>query len=173
MIGHYLYFIDVFEFLFTFGAPVGAIVSALLYRGKWQAVLVLYLSLFAAYFATPVAWQLPIWGLWDTYVALAVLLVAIFLIRRGYWKHEPKRLTIILLAAAFVGLEADILFRVFLLIPLQTYRFFYGLDPASLQAVWFAGAALTPLKAIMSSLATLLVGLPLVKTLKKAGFLID
>ena len=77
MIGHYIYFIDVYEFLFTVGAPIGAMFSAFLFRGQWKPALVYYTILFAAYFATPIAWQLPIWGMWDTYLAYALLVAAI------------------------------------------------------------------------------------------------
>ncbi|MFQ6068549.1 MAG: hypothetical protein ACE5KD_03295 [Candidatus Bathyarchaeia archaeon] len=236
MIGHYIYFIDAYEFLFTVGAPLGAAVSALVYKGKWKPVLVYYVALFAGYFLTPVAWQLPLWGMWDTYLAFAVLVAAIFLIKKGLWKHEartslPKKwivgltgaistsitvfavytalqprlldITIILIfaelaawiffmitffiihdavsistrtlfilsVAAFVGLEADVLFRIFVFIPGQTYSLFYGFDVETLQLIWGGGAVITPIKVALSTVATVVIGHPLIKTLKKAGFL--
>lgn len=172
MIGHYIYFIDAYEFLFTIGAPIGATISALLYKGKWKPVLVYYTALFTAYFITPVAWQLPLWGMWDTYIAFTVLLAAIFLIKKGLWKRETKRLPFILAVAAFVGLEADVLFRIFLLIPGQTYRLFYGFDIATLQVIWGSGAVIPPIKVALSTIATVTIGNPLIKTLRKASFLI-
>lgn len=172
MIGHYIYFIDAYEFLFTMGAPIGAAVSALLFRGKWKLVLGYYTILFAAYFLTPVAWQLPFWGMWDTYIAFAVLLAVIFLIKKGLWKHESTRLPIVLAVIAFVGLEADVLFRIFILIPCQTYRIFYGWNVEDLQFIWGSGAVITPIKVVLSSMAAVAIGHPLLETLRKAGLLI-
>ncbi len=167
MIGHYLYFIDVFEFLFTIGAPIGAAVSALMYRGKWKPVSIYYAVMFALYFATPIAWQLPIWGMWDTYIAFFLLIPTGVLIKRGWWIHETRRLPIVLVIAAFVGLEADVLFRIALLIPGQTYNLFF--DVGTLQLTWGSGAVLTPIKALMSCVTTLVIGRSLIPALKQAG----
>jgi hypothetical protein len=169
MIGHYIYFIDAYEFLFTIGAPIGTAVSALLFKGKWKPVLVYYTALLTAYFLTPVAWQLPFWGMWDTHIAFAILMVAIFLIRKGLWKHESKKLPLILAVAAFVGLEADVLFRIFVFIPCQTYRLFYGWDVEILKGIWSSGAVITPIKVALSTIATAAIGQSLIKALKKAG----
>ncbi len=172
MTGHWIYFIDAYEFLFTIGAPIGVAVSALLFKGKWKPVLAYYTTLFTAYFITPVARQLPLWGMWDTYIAFAVLVAVIFLIKKDLWKHEREKLPLILAITAFVGLEADVLFRIFLLIPCQTYRLFYGWDIATLQYVWGGGAIITPIKVAVSTIAAVAIGHPLIKTLRKANFLI-
>lgn len=236
MIGHSIYFIDAYEFLFTIGAPIGVAVSALLYKGKWKPVLAYYTTLFTAYFITPVAWQLPLWGMWDTYIAFAILIATAFLIKKGLWKPEtlahvslPKRqmiglsgafgtiitilaiytalqpklfnitivlifaeliswiffmvtlfivygavpssarILLILAVAAFVGLEADVLFRIFVFIPGQTYRFFYGWDVETLKVIWTSGAVITPIKVALSTIATVAIGHPLIKALRKAG----
>jgi len=168
MIGHYIYFIEAFEFFFTIGAPIGAAVSGLMFKGKWKPVLIYYVALFALYFATPVAWQLPIWGMWDTYIAFILLIPAIVLIKKGLWTHETKKLPFILAIAAFAGLEADVLFRIILLVPGQTYKLFF--DVKALQLVWGSGAIITPIKAVISSIATVAIGQPLIKSLKKADF---
>lgn len=75
MIGHFIYFRGTHEFLFTLGAPVGAMVSGLLFNGKWKIVFMYYTLLFTAYFVTPIAWQLPIWGMWNTYCAYIALCI--------------------------------------------------------------------------------------------------
>jgi len=170
MIGHYVYFIDAYEFLFTIGAPIGTAISALLYKGKWKPVLAYYTVLLTVYFATPIACQLPIWGMWDTYIAFATIIIAILLIKKGTWKHESKKLPLILAVAAFVGLEADVLFRIFVLVPCQTYRIFYGWNVETLQGIWGSGAVITPIKVALSTLTTVVVGHPLIKALRKAGF---
>lgn len=173
MIGHYVYFIDVYEFLFTVGAPIGAMFSALLFRGKWKPALVYYTALFAAYFATPIALQLPIWGMWDTYLAYAILIAAIFMISKGLWEHTSKRLPFIIAISAFIGLEADVLFRIFVFVPCQTYQLFYGFGVEALQLIWAVGAVGTPIKAALSTLFTVVIGYPLVKALKKANLFDD
>jgi len=173
MIGHYIYFIDVYEFLFTIGAPIGAMVSAFLFRGKWKPVLVYYTALFVAYFVSPIAWQLPIYGMWDTYLAYALLIATILMIRKGLWEHRSKRLPFVLAVSTFIGLESDVLFRIFILVPCQTYQLFYGFGVETLQLIWTMGAVGTPMKAALSTLLTVVVGHQLVKTLKKANLLED
>ena len=75
MIGHQIYFQGSYEIIFTIGAPIGAAISAMTFKGQFKPVLLYYIALFSAYFITPVAWQLPIWGMWDTYIAFVVLVV--------------------------------------------------------------------------------------------------
>jgi hypothetical protein len=166
MIGHYIYFIDVYEFLFTVGAPIGVAVSALVFRGRVKAVLAYYVFLFAAYFATAEAWELPLWGMWDTYVAFAVLLATSVLVRKGVWNYR-SRLPVSLAVSAFIGLEADVLFRIFLFIPCQTYQLFYTFDLGALTAIWTSGAIVTPVKVLLSTIATVLIGGPVVRFLRK------
>ncbi len=175
MIGHYVNPIGVYEFLFTIGAPIGAAVSALMFKGRWKLVLVYYVALFTAYFITPVSWQLPLWGMWDTYIAFFVLIATILLVEKGVWRnetHERTSFSLILAASAFVGLEADILFRIFIFIPGQTYSLFYDLNIEALQAIWGSAALITPAKAVLSTMVTVIIGHPLIRTLRKAGILI-
>ncbi len=171
LIGHTVYFRGSHEFLFMLGAPLGAMIAGLLFRGKWKAVLIYYTLLLAAYFITPVAWQLPLWGMWDVYCAYMVLLIAVIggTFRENLWKAEAKGLLYPLAVCSFIGLEADVLFRIFLFIPGQTYRLFYGFDVDALRLIWIAGAFETPVKVALSTIVVLIVGPPLVKTLKEAG----
>ena len=67
MVGHSMVFRGSWEFLFTLGAPIGAMISGFLFRGRWREVLICYLAMLGAYFATPIAWQLPLWGMWDVF----------------------------------------------------------------------------------------------------------
>jgi len=168
MIGHYIYFIDVYEFLFTVGAALGAMFSGLLFRGRWKLALAYYAALLVAYFASPIAWQLPIWGMWDTYLGGAALIFIVWMIRRGSWETLlKKRASFALALCAFVGLEADVLFRIFLFIPCQTYQLFYGFDVEALRLIWMAGAVGTPVKAAISTFATAMIGPPLIKTIAR------
>ena len=54
-IGHLIYFRDPFEFLFMFGAPLGAGISGLVFQKQWKPVLAIYSFLLAGYFLTPVS----------------------------------------------------------------------------------------------------------------------
>jgi len=172
MIGHSIYFRDVYEFLFTLGAPIGAMVAGFLFRGKWKMVLTYYTALLGIYFITPIAWQLPIWGMWDVYLAYFILLVvAVMMARKGSWNPEPKGLLYVIALSALIGLEADILFRIFVFIPGQTYRIFYDLGAETLIPIWIEAAAITPIKVAISILVTTIIVPPLVKVIKKTGIL--
>jgi len=172
MIGHSIYFRDVYEFLFTLGAPIGAMMAGFLFRGKWKIVLTYYTALLAFYFITPIAWQLPLWGMWDVYLAYATLLVvAVMTARKGSWNPKSKGLLYIIALSALIGLEADILFRIFVFIPGQTYRLFYGLGAEALIPIWIEAAAITPIKVALSILVTTMVGPPLIKIIRKIGIL--
>ncbi len=170
VIGHQIYFQGAFEIIFTVGAPVGATVAALSYRGKWKLVLIYYAVLFSAYFATPVAWQLPWWGMWDTYLAFVVVVAAFFLTKMNQRNLASANKPLRIAATVFAGLEADILFRIFLLIPGKAYSFFYGWDVATLQLIWGSGAVIAPIKVFGAIIATVLIGRPLIGALSKIGF---
>ena len=171
MIGHSIYFRDVYEFLFTFGAPIGAMVAGFLFRGRWKIVLTYYTALLGIYFITPVAWQLPLWGMWDVYLAFACLLFLIVAMRRwkGFWdtKSAGLRLLYIVALCTFIGLEADVLFRIFILVPCQTYRLIYTLEVSTLQWWWAAGAIETSTKAVLSTLVNIMVAPPIIMTVRK------
>jgi len=172
MIGHFIYFRGTPEFLFTIGAPVGAMISGLLFKGKWKIVLAYYTILFIVYFATPIARQLPILGMWDTYLAYATLCIATIISIKRVGSIKDKGFYSLALYA-FVGLEADILFRIFLLVPCQTYRLIYGWPVDFLQGIWTLAAAVTPFQVAISVLVTWIIGIPLIKNLKKTGYLLE
>ncbi|HDD69843.1 MAG TPA: hypothetical protein ENG19_01810 [Candidatus Bathyarchaeota archaeon] len=172
MIGHFVNFLDVYEFLFTLGAPIGAMISSLIFRGKWSIALIYYTALLGAFFATPVSWQLPFWGMWDVYLAFICLLITSVMVKK--WKTlwntwSSSRLIYILALSTFIGLEADVLFRIFILIPCQTYQLFYNLDVNALQGIWILGAVETSTKAALSTIITATVGLPIITAIRKMG----
>ena len=85
MIGHVIFFRGAEEFLFTLGAPIGTMISALIFSGKWKIVLLYYLVLLGAFFATPIARQLLFWGMWNVYLAFGFVFVVILLAEK--WKN--------------------------------------------------------------------------------------
>lgn len=172
MIGHSIFFRDAYEFLFTLGAPIGTMISALIFSGKWRSVLIYYLTLLGAFFATPIAWQLPLWGMWDVYLALGFVFVVILLVERwkNLWNVESSPCLFHILAlSTFIGLEADVLFRIFIFVPCQTYQLFYGYDVGALQAIWILGAVETSTKAALSTVITVIMGMPIITAVRKMG----
>ena len=170
MLGHFIYFRGPYEFLFSLGAPIGAMISGFLFRGRWKIASIYYTVLLAIYFVTPVAWQLPVWGMWNIYLAYVVLLAAMLIIRKKSFKLESMGLLHAIAICAFIGLEADVLFRIFVLIPCQTYRLFYDFNVETLRSIWVLGAVETSIKATMTTIVTAIIGPPLIKTIKKTDF---
>jgi len=169
-IGHLVYFRDPFELLFMWGAPLGAGISGLVFQQRWKPVIIIYTGLLLAYFVTPVSWQLPLWGIWDVLVGFGVLVVFSVIVNTRVWPEAGDRRNVIgLLFATVIGLETDVLFRVFILVPCQTYWLFYGISVEGLQALWVVAGIVTPLKIIMSALVGLAVGISLIRFIPHRG----
>ncbi len=173
MVGHSIYIRGSAEFLFTLGAPIGAVISSLIFRGKWKIALIYYSALLGAFFITPVSWELPFWGMWDVYLAFGCLLVSVVILKRrkDLWntKSTGVRLLYVIALSAFIGLEADVLFRIFILVPCQTYQLIYALDVSGLQSWWAIGAVETSMKAALSTLISMIVAPPAIKAARQMG----
>lgn len=175
MVGHSIYLrgeAPAYEYLFTIGAPFGAMSSGLIFRRRWKAVFVYYTLLLAAYFLTPVSWELPLWGMWNVYLAFIVLCILAVMItsKWGMRSERPWRKPYVFAFCALIGLEADILFRIFVLIPCQTYRLLYGFSTEALQGIWTLGALFTPIKVGVAILMSALIGPVLVRILSLRGW---
>jgi hypothetical protein len=158
MIGHWIVPREsMYEFIFTIGAPIGSMISGFIFQKKLNRVFIFYTAMILLYFLTPVSWFLPIWGIWDCLAAYIVLMIlGLYLSFRGSYKTQLKSPFMI---SAFLGLEADILFRIAILIPFQGYNYFYGLTPEALIAVWTIPAPLiTPFKVLLSMLVSKFIG---------------
>ena len=162
MVSHSVYFIGEYEYLFTVGAPIGAMVSGLVYNGKLKPVLAYFTVLLTTCFLTPVSWQLPVLGIWDVLLAFVVLCI-VFVLRFRFDSKLLQDARYVLPVSALIGLEADILFRIFLLIPCQTYQSFYGFSVEALQAIWGAAAFITPVQVAISMVLTTLIGRQILK----------
>lgn len=169
LIGHTLVFREsVYEYIFTLGAPIASLITGLIIKQRKNPVTIYFILLLGAYFITPISRELPLWGMWDVYLTLILLLI---------WTFSELGLKLLntqrnLLAfATLVGLEADILFRIFILIPCQGYSIFYGLTPEVLVAIWAVPAPLiTPIKVILSIIFTVLVVPRLSEQIKNLEF---
>jgi len=171
MVGHAIRYRGIHEFIFTLGAPFGSVVSSLMFRQKWKLVFMYYITLLGVYFFTPISWSLPLFGMWDVYTAFVCLLVVISIIIKKveFWKLYLRYSPQVVALCTFIGLEADVLFRIFILIPCQTYWLFYGWNVETLQAIWASGAVETPTKVGLSMLVSAIVIPPIVKALQKSG----
>lgn len=168
MIGHYVSPRETtYEFIFTLGAPIGSMMSGFIFRGEWKKVFAYYTVMLVSYFATPISWRLPLWGMWNCYVAYGILVVlgAITSVRGSDEIDRVSRFAV----SAFLGLEADVLFRIFVFVPCQTYHFFYGLPPEALVAIWAAPAPIiTPFKVLLSTFIATLIGPQIIRILKRS-----
>ncbi|MBD3405424.1 MAG: hypothetical protein GF411_04705 [Candidatus Lokiarchaeota archaeon] len=162
--GHLIFFRDPFEFFFMFGAPLGSASAGFLYRKKWKPVLGFYLLFLGAYAAYPVSWRLPLWGIWDVLLAFLILILFIALQvhpRTTQWMNGTKSSRLVF--STTIGLELDVLFRIFVFIPGQTYWLFYGFTVEQLQVLWSVAAIITPLKVALATVLTLAIAAPLLR----------
>ncbi len=166
-VGHLVYFRDPLELLFMLGAPVGAGIAGLVYQQRWKFVFAIYSLLLLAYFITPVTWVLSLWGIWDVLVVYTLVigfsaLSSFKISTTGILNSTNAKLAL----ATVIGLEADILVRIFILIPGQVYWFFYGLPVEELQLMWLVAGFITPIKVIVAAIATVAIGKSLLRNLQ-------
>jgi hypothetical protein len=157
LIGHTLVFREsIYEYIFTLGSPIASLAAGLLYRGSRGGILIYFTAFLGAYFLTPISRKLPVWGMWDIYLAFITLILWSILYKYGVGFLERREVG--LAFAAFIGLEADILFRIFLLVPARGYNIFYGLTPEVLAAIWAVPAPLiTPIKVAIAVFLTVIL----------------
>ena len=170
LLGHFFFPRDPFEFIFMLGAPLGAAISAFVYQRRWRPVLAIYSILLLSYFLTPVAWVLPLIGIWDTLAGFVVVLLFTLCASRNWWPSKENRFhLLILLFCTIIGLESDILLRIFILIPGHTYWFFYQMTPDALQFLWLGAGIVTAIKVSLAAVMTVTVGLSLLRLLPHLG----
>jgi hypothetical protein len=168
LLGHIIYFRDPFELLFMLGAAAGTACAALIFQRRWKPVFLFYTVLLGGYFLYPITWTLPLIGIWDILLAYFLLLLFAILIKYQWWPINPwKDIWLLLLFAAIIGLEADILFRVFVLVPGQTFWLFYGLTPEVLSLIWVSAGVVTPTKVALGTLFTVTLGYSLLRLLPR------
>lgn len=148
--------------IFGIGEPIGALTTGLIAQKKWAHAFLLYTGMLITFFAYPLTSAIPLWTLWDTYIAYTSILVFAAISRT----RLIQKLPIFLGFAAFIGTEADVLTRIFILIPLNGYQW-WGISSLDLPYIFMLGAFQTPIEAIITVAATIIIGLPLVKTLQK------
>jgi hypothetical protein len=149
--------------IFGLGEPIGALTAGLIAQKKWPHALLLYTGMLLAFFAYPLTATIPIWTLWDTYIAFICIFIFAIISRT----QLARKLPILLGFAAFIGTEADVLTRIFILIPLNGYQW-WGIPAQLLPSIFILGAFQTPIEAVISVAAAIIIGVPLIKTLQKS-----
>ncbi len=168
LLGHMLRYRDPYELIFMLGAVVGTVCAAFIFQRRWKPVLIIYAIFLGGYFLYPVTWMLPLIGIWDILLAFGLLLLFSLMINRNWWPSDHwTNIWLLLFFAAIIGLEADILFRVFVLIPGQTYWFFYTLTPDALYWMWLTAGIITPTKVAIGTVFTITVGYSLLRLLPR------
>ncbi len=156
-------------YIFGLGEVLGALTSGLIFKGRWRDALIIYAIMLSAYFIHPLGRTLPAWALWDIYIAFSLILLSPRLINRALNdKENTKKLTPAVAIASFIGIEADVLTRIFLLIPVGLYNVL-GIPENVLPVIWMAGAVETPVESIISVTASIIIGVPLLRALLKSG----
>ncbi len=166
LVGHVLFFRDVFELVYMIGAPIGAAMAGLVFQRRWKPVLIIYSGLLAGYFLYPISWTLPLFGIWDILLGYGFVILFSSLANRNWWNGISREQDIIrLIFCTVIGLESDILTRVFLLVPGQTYWIFYGFTPADLQILWLGAGIITPIKVLMAVIMMVTIGYQVLRAL--------
>ena len=159
------------ENLFGIAEAVGALGAGFLISRRWYLTAGIYTFLLLAFFAHPLARQIPLWTLWDTYLGfIAVFAAAIFVRSIRDDKSSASRLAPAIALVAFASVELDVMVRVFMLTVVGLYQV-YPIPVTLLAGVFIAGAFQTPLEAAFCVLASTLVGVPVLIALEKGKIL--
>ncbi len=163
-VGHLVYLRNPIELIFMFGGPVGAGIAGLAYQQKWSQVFAIYSLLLLGYFLTPVTWVLSLFGIWDVLVGYALITIVTVLSKIDKSARLlSKSVNLRLILVTVFGLEVDILTRIFILIPGQMYWLYYAMPLEVLQELWLVAGVITPIKVILSAIATIAIGKSLLK----------
>jgi hypothetical protein len=159
------------ENLFGIAEAAGALGAGFLVSRKWYLTAGIYAVLLSAFLTHPLARQIPLWTLWDTYLGFIAVFVAVFFVRRiRDNKSSASTLVPAIALVAFVSVELDVMVRVFMLTVLGLYQL-YPIPASLLAALFIAGAFQTPLEAVFCVLASTLVGVPVLIALEKGKIL--
>jgi hypothetical protein len=156
------------ENFFGFAEGVGALGAGLMAKGRWRHVALLYIVLLGAFLVHPVARIVPLWTLWDIYLAFTVLVASGLLFKGLFNRGDPKGLTLRVGVTAFIAVELDVLFRIFMLIPLGLYRL-YPIPLELMPEIFIAGAFTTPLEAGYTVAISSVIGPAVLMALNKSG----
>ncbi len=155
------------ENLFGIAEAAGAVSAGLLFTGRWKAVSVTYVVLLGGFFLNPLARVIPLWTLWNVYLAFFATFPAAYVLKRLSPTSGPKLLLPAIALTTFVSVELDVLVRVFMLIVMGLYRM-YPIPIDLLPGIFVAGALATPIEAGYAVVLCSMVGVPLLISLEKS-----
>jgi hypothetical protein len=159
------------ENFFGVAEAVGAMGAGLVFKGRWKAVSAIYIFLLGAFLLHPLARVIPLWTLWNVYLAfLAVFPAAWFAKRLSDSRTSARILFPAIALTTFVSVELDVMVRIFMLIVLGFYQV-YPIPIDLLPQIFIAGAFTTPVEAAYAIFACTVVGVPLLASLKKSGLM--
>jgi len=157
------------ENFFGIAEAVGAMAAGFLFTRRWKGVLAIYIFLLGAFLLHPLAKVIPLWTLWNVYLAFLMILPAAYFVKRlSDGKRGAKILFPAIALTTFVSVELDVMIRVFMLIVLGLYQV-YPIPIDLLPQIFIVGAFTTPVEAVYAVVACTVVGVPLLISLKKSG----
>jgi hypothetical protein len=160
----------VFDSLWMFGIiaePVSVLIVGLLSRNVWKPVLAAYAGMLLAYFAHPFGRVLPLWTIMDVLASLILVYPAARFSNRLFNSNVKSKAKALLLIS-FVGIATDSLIRIFLLIPCGLSSLFFP-RYEEVFAVFTEGAIFSYIEDLLFVVFSLLVGVPLLVSLRKQG----
>jgi len=149
--------------------PIGVLAAGMLFKARWKTVLGLYLATLVAYFMHLYGRSLPFWTILDVLAAFG-LISPVAKIDGKIQNANIKRLSFKMALVAFVCIATDSLIRIFLLIPCGLHVLFFG-NFDSLFAAFVEAAAQSYIEDLIAVVVSLFVGVPLLLTMLKHGFL--
>ena len=155
-----------FENLFGIAEALGALVAGLMIREKWRLSLLGYVGMLAFFIISPNSQGIPLWTLWDVYLALILIIPAAYLIKRLRIGGDRRLLILSTILASFIAVEFDVLVRIIMFVPLGLFTL-YPIPSELLPEIFIVGAFTTPIEALYTVIVTVIVGVPLLIILKK------
>jgi len=155
---------------FGMGEPIAALVAGLFFRRKWPLAALAYAVMLGAFIADPMTWiaRIPLWSLWDTFLAMFLILPTHIAVRSALeHRGNAKRLGPAVCMTAFVSTEADMLFRIFLLVPLRFYAL-YPIPVEALPAIFLLGSFVTPIEALLSMAVSVILAVPVLLAIERS-----
>lgn len=170
----------IFGLPFIFNPAFNALVTGLIFKGRWRIALALFAAVVASFFVSPVPhplaqyWRVGLAATFDKVAALILILpAAILLARKGSSvKSEAKPLTLsfgLLLLLAFIGNEADNALGVALFAMPPIYNGVYGLNLEVVRGLFLVSPFVYPAIRALQAVAAALIGLPLLKAVRALG----
>jgi len=155
---------------FGMGEPIASLVAGLMFRRKWHLAALAYAVMLGTFLTDPLTWsaRIPLWSIWDTLLAAFMILPAHIAVRSALeHRGDAKRLGPAVCLVAFVSTEADMLFRIFLLVPTGLYAL-YPIPVEALPVVFILGALVTPVEALLSMAVSVILAVPVLLAIERS-----